>query len=59
MIPYTSFVYKLDFISNHMSIDNKVIARKKMYYLSAICKSLCGLKVPSASMYIALPSPPP
>lgn len=28
-------------------------------HLSAICKSRCGLNVPSASMYIALPSPPP
>ena len=28
-------------------------------YLSAICTSLSGLKVPSVSMYIALPSPPP
>ena len=28
-------------------------------HLSAICMSRCGLKVPSVSMYIALPSPPP
>jgi hypothetical protein len=28
-------------------------------HLSAICISLSGLKVPSVSMYMALPSPPP
>ena len=31
----------------------------KGQHLSAICMSRCGLKVPSVSMYIALPSPPP
>lgn len=37
------------------SVEIDVLA----YHLSAICKSLCGLKVPSASMYKAFPSPPP
>lgn len=32
---------------------------KKVTHLSATAKSLSGLKVPSVSMYMALPSPPP
>ena len=34
-------------------------AQQDWPYLSAICMSRCGLNVPSVSMYIALPSPPP
>ncbi len=35
------------------------MAQKKLPDLSAICMSRCGLNVPSVSIYIALPSPPP
>ena len=34
-------------------------SKAEVGHLSAICMSRCGLKVPSVSMYIALPSPPP
>ena len=36
-----------------------LVAQMRLSDLSAICMSRCGLNVPSVSIYIALPSPPP
>lgn len=40
--------------------QKKVLAKERLVtHLSATASSLSGLKVPSVSMYMALPSPPP
>lgn len=45
--------------SVEMDLQSKLSWLHKSIYLSAIWVSLSGLNVPSVSMYIAFPSPPP